>query len=135
MDNNELMHYGRKGMKWYQNIFTKKKSSGKKSDQDDDDTQEQKPKPKTRTAKDMSNEELRRAIERKRLEDDYNRMYPQQVSKGQKFMNSIAKDILAPAAKEIGKDFTKQLMAKGLTKATGVQVSGNKPKKVQKKDD
>ena len=132
MDNNELMHYGRKGMKWYQNIFTKKKGSSSKSKQDDDDGQEQKPKQKT--SKDMSNDELRRAIERKRLEDDYNRLYPQQVSKGKKFMNSVARDIIAPAAKEVGKDFTKQLMSKGLKELTGMST-GNTVKKVKKKDD
>ena len=132
MDNNELMHYGRKGMKWYQNIFTKKKGSSSKSKQDDDDGQEQKPKQKT--SKDMSNDELRRAIERKRLEDDYNRLYPQQVSKGKKFMNSVARDVIAPAAKEVGKDFTKQLMSKELKKLTGMST-GNTVKKVKKKDD
>lgn len=74
----ELYHYGRKGMKWYQNIFSKDKSgsSGKKSGDSDDSEGGNKAKPTSvssakKAVKDMSDEELNSAIKRLELEKRY----------------------------------------------------------------
>lgn len=61
--------------------------------------------PKKKTMKDMSDEELINAINRKRLEQQYAQLNPEKVSKGKQFMNSLANDVLIPTAKQVGKDF------------------------------
>ena len=80
MENNELYHYGRKGMKWYQNIFSKDKTgdSNKKSGDSDDSEGGKKAgsgsdssAPKTKSVKDMSDAELNEAIKRLELEKRY----------------------------------------------------------------
>ena len=121
MDNNELMHYGRKGMKWYQNIFTKKKSPGKKSDQDDDDNQEQKPKsssqsskPKQKSVKEMSNAELKEAMNRLQDEARYKQMLAADQSKGAKFINTVANDVIKPAMINAGRNALQDFVTKKL---------------------
>lgn len=104
----ELKHYGRKGMKWGQSIFGKKLSSLKKrkSDSDSDDGEpENKPKPPAKkSVKDMSNDELRAAI--KRLEDEarYKTMQSDSRSKAAKFTSTIAKDVIKPAMINAGRN-------------------------------
>lgn len=61
--------------------------------------------PKKKTMKDMSDEELITAINRKRLEQTYAQLNPEKVSNGKKFLNSLKDDILIPTAKTVGKDF------------------------------
>jgi hypothetical protein len=127
MDNNELMHYGRKGMKWYQNIFTKKKSSGKKSDQDDDDNQEQKPKsssqsskPKQKSVKEMSNAELREAMNRLQDEARYKQMLAADKSKGAKFINTVANDVIKPAVINAGRNAVQDFATKKIKDVMGL---------------
>ena len=74
----ELYHYGRKGMKWYQNIFSKDKSgsSSQKSGDSDDSEGGAKAKSgssssKPKSVKDMSDAELNEAIKRLELEKRY----------------------------------------------------------------
>lgn len=115
----ELMHYGRKGMKWGQNIFGKKISSLKKrkGDSDSDDGEPNKPKaPAKKSVKDMSDAELQREVNRLQLEQRYAQLTPEQVSKGKKFVNSIMNDVLVPAARESAKEATKKLMSSQLDK-------------------
>ena len=60
MENAELYHYGRKGMKWYQNIFTKGKkgSSRKRGEADDSEDSNRSPTVKPKSSREMTAEEL-----------------------------------------------------------------------------
>lgn len=53
---------------------------------------------KNKSLKDMTNQELQEKINRKRLEEEYKRLYPERVSLGKKFMSKISKDVVVPAA-------------------------------------
>lgn len=79
-----------------------------------------------KSIKDMSNDELRSAIDRMKLEQDYVKAYrelnPVQVSKGKKFVNAVVNDVVGPAAKEAGKEIVK----KAILKAAGVQETKKK---------
>lgn len=73
--NDELYHYGRKGMKWYQNIFTKGKSKTS-STAANRGTKKEKPKKVSldEKIKGMSDEELRKAVNRLNLERQYKKL-------------------------------------------------------------
>ena len=85
-----LIHYGILGMKWgvrrYQNKDGSLTSAGKKRYSDNDDIKEAPQKnteePKKKSVKDMSDEELRREINRMQLEQNYLRMTGQNIEKG-----------------------------------------------------
>jgi len=94
----ELYHYGRKGMKWYQNIFTKgKNKGGSKSDQEDETPEQKKERIlKSRSARalydnaDMfTTNELNNAYQRLVLEQNIRNLAPAEVSRGQKFVNKF----------------------------------------------
>lgn len=133
----ELMHYGRKGMKWYQNIFTKDKvGSGKKgkSDKDDDDDSKSKGSSSSsssggkKSAKDMSETELMSAIRHLQLEKQYRDLEAQQaaelnppkVSKGKEFISDFVKKSAVPALQEAGKSVLKDWLVKVGKEAMGL---------------
>lgn len=69
-----------------------------------------------KSVKDMSDAELKAAYNRLLTENNYRNelaksLPPQQVSKGRKFVDSVLNDVLAPAAKEVGKDVTKKILS------------------------
>lgn len=115
----ELYHYGRKGMKWGQNIFGKPRSGSKgrvvakkKSLLDKaKEAQAAKKKAKAEAAeaerkkdpRNMSDADLRRAIERKRLENEYRTLHPQKVSWGKKFASEFLNNAIKPSLIEGGK--------------------------------
>lgn len=128
---NELYHYGVKGMKWgvrktpvRSGRTTSKSKNTKKSFfgfKKKEATAKPKPKttkkeeisePKKKSVKDMSDSELREAINRLRLEEEYNRLNPKQVSTGKSFVDRVATNILLPA----GEDVAKQLVKSGMVK-------------------
>jgi len=80
-----------------------------------------------KSVSEMSDQELRAAIDRKRLEIEYARLNPQQVSRGQKFAKAVMNDVVIPAAKNVGKAYIEQ----ELKKALGVK---NEEKKKKDKD-
>ena len=97
--------------------------------------------PKTKkSAKEMSDEELNAVVNRMRNEKAYNDLYrelnPQQVSKGKKFAQSVAKNVLAPAATEVGKQVVKTMLTKAVdsTTTSGAKVATNVKKAVPKDD-
>ena len=85
-----LIHYGILGMKWgvrrYQNKDGSLTSAGKKRYSNNDNIKEAPQKnteePKKKSVKDMSDEELRREINRMQLEQNYLRMTGQTIEKG-----------------------------------------------------
>lgn len=58
--------------------------------------------PKHKSAKDMTDEELSKAIERARKEDEYNRLRPEPAPK-RSIMNRLIDDVAMPALTEYGK--------------------------------
>lgn len=121
MSTEELMHYGRKGMKWYQNIFSKGKGgSGRKKGRSDnaDDSPDEKNKSSSssssapKTMKEMDEAELVSAIRRMQLEDQYRRLQEQTVpqekpSKAKKFVENMWDRSISPAIQEAGKNLLK----------------------------
>lgn len=156
---NELMHWGIKGMKWgvrrYQNkdgsltpagrkryaqemaklkeeekIAKNKLRTQAKLNKLEDKRKEVealksgKPLPKTTqntskpSVKDMSDEELRRVVNRMMLEQQYSKLRPEQVSTGKKFVDKVMKDVVAPTAVEVGKQVLKDSMTKAIKNAS-----------------
>lgn len=97
---NELCHYGRKGMKWYQNIFGKDGTIlGKKKQETTELSKEEKKEKvlKSRSAAELyknadlfTTQELRSAYDRLNLERNIHNLIPAEVSKGKKFVNSTS---------------------------------------------
>lgn len=161
MDNDVLIHYGRKGQKWGVRLFQNKdgsltpagrirygqnasptKKSGKellKENTADMKKTWESASPAVRdksirfaaktisksieigkraaqqkTVSEMSDQELRAAIDRRRLEIEYARLNPQQVSRGKKFANAAMKDVVIPAAKNVGKAYLEKQMKRVL---------------------
>lgn len=122
MDNSlELTHWGVKGMKWgvrrYQNKDGSLTPAGRKRYSDDGDSSGKESTDKKtgsgrKSTSEMSDDELMKAINRKRLEDQYNALHPEQVSKGKKFMDGLVNKVIAPAAAESGKRFLTNYMNK-----------------------
>lgn len=113
MDNQELNHAGIKGMKWGRRRWQNKDGSltpaGKKrygvDDDNDPPIHEDSVKARTsRPASSLSDKELADAILRKQREEQYEKMFAPQKSKGRK----LAEEILAPVAKELAKEYTKK---------------------------
>lgn len=141
---NELYHFGIKGMRWgvrrYQNPDGSLTNAGKKRlskghTSNEETESSNKPSSKsspTKTVKDMSDDELSQAITRIQLEEKYKSLSPKNVSKGKKFVDTVVNDILQPAAIDIGKQVAKSLMVKGvnsLVKDESLKVYTNNKKK------
>ena len=114
MYNNELYHFGIKGMKWgvrrYQNKDGSLTSKGKKRYSDDYKESRNISKKSVRA---MSNAELRKINERKRLEQEYSRLNPSTLKKGLTIVAALS-GVLGSAASlyansnalvKIGKNF------------------------------
>lgn len=88
-----------------------------------------------KSIKDMSDAELRAVVNRLQLEQQYRSLTPQQVSKGKKFVDSLLNNVIAPAAKEVGKNVAKTMLTKAANEMLGVQTGDNKNKKKKDEDD
>lgn len=66
----------------------------------------------TKSLRDMSNQEISDAIHRRRLENDYEVMFPKKISRGRAIFNTVKDDMIIPAATDIGKQYVKSYIAK-----------------------
>ena len=63
-----------------------------------------------KTVKDMTNEELDAKIKRKEKENHYNQLYPEKVSMGKRFVNSLGKDVLVPGMQNAGRNLVTNIL-------------------------
>lgn len=114
---NELYHFGIKGMKWgvrrYQNKDGSLTSKGKKRYSDDYKESRELSK---KSVSEMSNAELRKLNERRRLEQEYSKLNPSTIKKGLAVAGTVS-GVLGTAAAiynnsntlvKIGKKFFKK---------------------------
>lgn len=129
---NELYHHGVKGMKWGVRKTPVRSSSGttrkRKSNtlslfkKTTRNASVAKSSPaQTKSVKDMSDDELRRKIERVRLEQQYQQLNPKTVSRGQRIAKRVVNNIIVPAAEDVGKQVVKSIMANGVNKALSLE--------------
>lgn len=116
MKKNELVHHGIKGMKWgvrRTEAQLARARGNTKSDEKTSSTSAKKAEPtKRKKMSEMSDEELRRVVNRLQLEQQYRNLNPEKVSAGKKFANKVVKDIVIPVATEVAKnEFRKVLTA------------------------
>ena len=131
---NELYHHGVKGMKWgvrrtpvrsssgatrkrksnTLSLFKKKKATRNVSSVNSSPAQ-------TKSIKDMSDDELRKKVERVRLEQQYQELDPKSVSRGKRITKRVMDDIIVPAAVDIGKQVAKSIMANVTNKVLSLE--------------
>lgn len=114
-----LAHYGVKGMKWGVRRASSSGTSGRAK------TTSSKP-----AVKSMSDDELRRRINRIQMERAYNTLTEQQTATGkakaQEFGKMLLKDIVVSSAKEVGKEIFKQILKDQIKKRTGLDIGKKK---------
>jgi hypothetical protein len=141
-NSNNLYHHGIPGMKWgirrYQNKDGSLTPAGRKrADKMKDEYTKltgkrliRKPASKAKnleeidkkkSAKDMTDSELREKTNRLNLENNYNmavsnnKAYQEQhVSRGKKVIDTLLKDVITPAATDVGKQLVKSYMTKAV---------------------
>ena len=148
----ELMHDGRKGMKWGQHIYGRlyrnkdgslnsfgrkkakkyaakyKRLTGSRPTAKSIETSIGKPSSEHKSIKDMSDNELRNTINRLQLERQYQQLQPSHISKGKRFIDNV----FVPAATDAGKQLLKEWMIKEGKKALGLQSNNNNKKNKNK---
>lgn len=126
----ELCHYGVQGMRWgirrYQNKDgsltpagqkRRAKLEGKLEQLNGKKSNSGEAAPRKKTVSEMTEDELRDRTNRMRAEKDYYdaarnlaAANPRKVSKGERFMNGLMNDVVAPAAKNAGKAWLEKFM-------------------------
>lgn len=137
-NSDELMHYGRKGMKWGQNIFGKVKSGADKAYSFAKKVDEKRKVKKTEeikakrskitSSRKLTDDELRERIKRLELEKQYVdlRKDTRAISKGETFAASVLESIGKNLITQVGNHYG----SKALNKLIGEEVifANNKKK-------
>ena len=118
MEKNELVHHGIKGMKWGVRRTEAQLARTRgitKSDEKSSSTSTKKiESTKRKKMSEMSDEELRRVINRLQLEQQYRNLNPEKVSIGEKFANKVIKDIVEPVVIEVARNEFRNVLTTGL---------------------
>lgn len=118
MKNDELLHYGILGMKWGVRR-TPEQLRRARGELKSESSSKQTSSKKSRSLSDLSDDELKKKVQRLQLEEQYKRLNPERVSAGKKFAKKILNDVVVPAATEVGKNMVREMLndaAKSLTK-------------------
>ena len=112
MVQNELTHYGILGMKWgvRRNSAQLGKAKGKRSTEDVHD--DYKKAHSSKSAKSMSNQELREANNRLQMEQQYEQLTKKRTSAGKKFVTGV----IIAAGTSVATKYATQYMNKGVEK-------------------
>lgn len=112
-----LAHHGVKGMKWgirkARERSAQRKAAKAEKKGYSEDYKATKDLRKKKVSQ-MSDAELRQAINRMNLEQQYKSLNSRNVSAGQKFVQEVLRD----SAKEVAKEYTKKGIKTGISKAT-----------------
>lgn len=124
MECNELQHYGIKGMKWgiRRTEAQLRRARGQlKSETSTKSEPEKKPAaaPRKKSLSEMSDEELRRTVDRMNLENRYRQLNPEKVSAGRRFVNKMMNDVVVPAVTEVAKNALKSALQGAVDSAMG----------------
>lgn len=151
MEDCYLEHHGIKGMRWgirrFQNkdgsltpAGRKRRASYASYDSSNTNTTVKKKsgsESSSSKAKSMSDEDLRKAINRLQMEKQYRDLYrdlnPERVSTGKKIVNASINKVLVPAAQEAGKNIVKGYIEKEAKKRLGINESNDKKDDKNKK--
>lgn len=127
-NSDELMHYGRKGMKWGQHIFGKvKDAAGKRKARREEQKAEEvrKARLKITSSRKLTDEELKSRIERLKLEDDYNQLMrkvdPAKSTKGRDFVMNVLEKIGENTLTNLGTQTANKLIGEAINKAFNVK--------------
>lgn len=116
MQDNTLIHYGVLGMKWgvrrTPEQLARVRGKTKSSKQTKTEPKKESTTPKRKSASELTDEELKKTVQRLQLEKQYNDLNPKTVSAGKKFVDTVMKQVITPAAIEVGKQITKDYMTK-----------------------
>lgn len=89
-------------------------------------------KSKQKTIKDMSDEELQKAINRLEMEKRYSDLSPQQVSKGKQFVSDFMSKAVVPAVTEAGKNLARDYIMKVGKKKLGLDLKDSEQAYIEK---
>ena len=129
MEQEYLVHHGILGMKWgirrFQNKDGSLTAAGKKRQEELDN--EQSNKPVKKSVKDMSDSELKEALNRQRMEREYldlnrqiSELNPKKVSAGKRFISYVGNNVIKPAATEAAKNTLSKFLQDKSSKLLGL---------------
>lgn len=133
---NQLAHYGIKGMKW--GVRRTEAQLARARGESLDSSSGAKPKKastssRSKSVSEMSDDELSRAVRRLQLEQQYRQLNPKKVSAGKRFADKVMKDVVIPAATTTARNTLQTVMKRELDRVLKFDT-GNNYDREKKKD-
>lgn len=126
MDNNELTHWGIRGMRWgvrrYQNKDGSLTAAGKNRLKTEDYHEDYNKAHSSKSVKTMSDKELRERLNRLQMEKQYSQISKREKSFGEKFVTGVLTD----AAKQTASKYVSKYMTKGIDILIEKSISKNR---------